>query len=282
MVNLSSEAIRDLVHSAALPFYQPIVGGKSGVPSYEALGRLLFNNKVLTPAEFFPSLEKADAVRDFDWALLPLVIEQMGVWQETVGSVHVHVNVCAGALRSLGYLHIVKSALQTHNVPAHCLTIEVIENTIFWDDREMLEVITGLRKMGVGIAIDDVPCWDDIEGLLAWLRSERIGVQSLKVDHRLVRKVCDEGTTGAATEEFIHYTEFAHARGMKIIAEGIESETDLFRMDILGADEFQGNAIGMPVLAGSISQEVIDYKMTEHCEPQGVVERLRHTRHACV
>jgi len=277
--SLSSTELIELVHENALPFFQPIVGGESSVVSYEALGRLVFHGKVLTPNEFLPALVRAQVVQDFDFALLACVIKQVGAWTEGVGNTHVHVNASLETLRSLSYLHLVKELLKTHRVPPHCLTIEIVEGKSFWDDPEVCEVLRGLRQFGVALAIDDFPNWDDPSKLLAWLSNTPLRIRTLKFDRQFIQDLCRERVTGGpVTQAAFEYMAFAHHNGITCVAEGVETESDLAFAALLGFDRFQGNIVGQPESAHRAFHTILDLSLTSHVIHESISDRMRRAR----
>ncbi len=279
VTKLSSANIQDIVHSHALPHFQPIVCSEHSHVSYEALGRVVHDNKVVLPEDFFPLLVEAGAVADFDFGLLPRIIEQMSSWKDEIGHVHVHINVCAEALRQIGYLHLMKELTLRYGVSPRALTIEVLENTSFWEDSEVLETLKGLRALGVSIAIDDFPNWDNPEGLLTWLDEQRLGVKFLKIDRSLISRVCRIGKDmAAARSELRSYVEFAHSHDMKVVGEGLEDEGDLLQIEALGVDYFQGHAIGKPLAASQVYRAHIDFSVADHMHHQGIAKRMRYAQ----
>jgi len=135
--------------------------------------------------------------------------------------------------------------LKAHNVSPEQLVIEVVETCTFWREPAILYTLSRLRNIGVEIAIDDFPCWEESEGLIDWLRTEPVGIKTLKFDRSLVREVCDNKES-AEPREFMRYLAFAHERDMRVIAEGVEDEHDAITMELCGVDALQGFGIGKP------------------------------------
>lgn len=279
VTTLSSANIQDVVHSYALPHFQPIVCRSHSHVSYEALGRVVYDGALLLPHEFFPLLCEAGAVAEFDFGLLPRIIAQMGAWKDIVGEVHVHINVSAEALRQIGYLYLMKELIHRYGVSPRALTIEVLENTSFWEDTDVLETLKGLRLLGLEIAIDDFPNWDNPGALLEWLEGQRLGVKFLKIDRSLTRRVCHIGESMyEAKRELREYVRFAHAHDIKVVAEGLEEEGDLLQIEALGVDYYQGDVIGKPMSASQVYPTHIDFNMFDHVHHHGIAKRMRSSR----
>lgn len=245
---LLAQAIKD---GNAVPFFQPIIREEEHIVSYEVLGRIQIEDEIAMPAQFLPLLDKTPHQRDFDRAITIGAIRKAAQWQREANMcIHLHVNASRETLEDPHYASFLREMLYTHDIAPETFAVEILETcSIFWENKLILKTLRELRATGIQIAIDDFPTCEEPENLLRWMHAQRVGdFQVLKIDRSLVQASCqrDEARAEHAIDEIMDYTDFAHERGMRVVAEGVETERDIALMRDLGADEFQGFAIGRP------------------------------------
>lgn len=249
--------VRSAVSEGSLPFYQRILPLKGRSLKYEALGRIAYCGQVLSPDSFLSHLEGTDDLCRFDFLILDHAIAQMASWDaDGFDSVNVNVNASSQSLELGGYASHIEKLLRMHGVRAENLTIEIIEPCTFWKNPRILWTLERLRSLGVGVAIDDFPCWGDPEGLLVWLRQNAHLISSLKLDRSLVRPACDN-KGGIALAQLVRYTTEAHSLGLTVVAEGVEDERDMATMRLCNVDALQGFGIGKPEPACKVRHQVV-------------------------
>ena len=216
------------------------IESRDGHISCEALGRLSSGGRILSPAEFLPRFDGAD-IAEFDREVLAKAIPLAG----RDSGVHVHVNADSHTLKSGGYAVLARELLCAHRVDPSYLTVEVVEPVPFWRDERVVSELRKVRQAGMGVAIDDFPCWENPDELLDWVRANPGIAGTLKLDRTVVRVACD----CPSDDTVPRYIAGAHALGMDVVAEGVESDGDVLTMLELGADALQGYGIAMPVPA---------------------------------
>ena len=117
--------------------------------------------------------------------------------------------------------------------------IEITESAAMLDAGLTVDVLSELREMGLRIAIDD---FGTGHASLAYL--QRFPVDTLKIDRSFVADM-EAGPEGAAIVSAI--TGLAHGLGLEVLAEGVESESQLRRLAACGCDEYQGFLISRPL-----------------------------------
>lgn len=277
--SVDAYSVQTSVPFGALPFFQPIVNLADSSVSFESLGRLRHEGVVLNPAQFLPHLEGTPALEQFDRAILAKSVAQIAEWKMRLKvHAHVHVNASSDALRSTSYAQYVHRLLTRSKVDPSQLTIEVIETCSFWKDEQILKTLAVLQAIGVKVAIDDFPAWSDPRGLLEWLTAQPRGVDYLKIDRSLVRKVCDlRQDGGLAFREIREYVSVAKSLGIHTIAEGVEKVVDSEIMQFCGVDALQGYGIGKPVPA-HLAEQHFNISSTQQCAlPMGITEKGRQS-----
>ena len=235
-----------------IPFFQPIITKDPTHLCYEVLGRLQVNGTTLNPSQFLPLFEGTTLQAEFDAKILVAAIRQVAVWRSHGTFIHVHVNASTEVLEHATYVPLIQETLATHDVPAQCLTVEILETCRrFWENRKILSTLRALRFTGVQIAIDDFPTCDDPDDLLQWMRLQHGNFHVLKLDRSIVQDACNgTGKTKATAVRSVKgYVAFAQKQGMHVVAEGVENSEDMDAMWKLGAHELQGFGIGKPTSA---------------------------------
>lgn len=150
-------------------------------------------------------------------------------------------NISAAQLFQRDPVAWVNGVLQRTGFPPELLELELTESQLAQDVEAAIAVFGQLRALGVRIAIDDFGT--GYSGL-DYLR--RFEATSLKVDRSFVAGMLTEPGDAAIVRAAIA---LAHAFGLSVIAEGVESDAQRRLLAELGCDEIQGYLISRPVPA---------------------------------
>jgi EAL domain-containing protein (putative c-di-GMP-specific phosphodiesterase class I) len=140
----------------------------------------------------------------------------------------------------------VADAVQAAGLTPECLELELTESTLLAIDDDTLLILSALRDMGVGLALDD---FGTGYASLAMLR--RVPLTALKIDRSLIRGVPHDTEDAAIVAAMVATT---HAMGLRIVAEGVETEAQRQFLTQLGADDGQGHLFGRPVPMARLRQ----------------------------
>ncbi|HWT06928.1 MAG TPA: EAL domain-containing protein, partial [Xanthomonadales bacterium] len=146
------------------------------------------------------------------------------------------VNISSRDLREPDLPDVVARVLANHALPPSALSVEVTE-TVALDD-SVLPVLTRLHALGIGVAMDDFGI-----GYSSLSYLKRLPISVLKVDRSFVRDVANDRYDEAIIASIVA---IAHGLGFRVIAEGIEDDSQLRRIAALGCDEAQGFYFGRP------------------------------------
>lgn len=222
-------------------YYQPIIAGDGArVVSFEALMRWHpADGPSIPPTEFIPAAENSGLIVQLgDWAI-EQVCRQLASWRrERRPDVSVAVNLSARQCSTGELPGLVRSALKRNDVPPECLILEITESLLMEQGGESRRVLEQLRQLGVGLAIDD---FGTGYSSLAYLRN--LPVNMLKIDRGFVDSL-DRADTDRALIEVI--LSVARIFGLIVVAEGVETATQLEVLRELGCDRFQGFLFGRP------------------------------------
>jgi len=121
------------------------------------------------------------------------------------------------------------------------LVLEVTETIVAADPMRILHVLEQLGELGVTLSLDD---FGTGSSSLSFLR--RLPVQEVKIDRSFIVQMATDEQDAAIVRAIV---ELGHNLGMRIVAEGIETEEVYARVAALGCDEAQGYLMGRPVPA---------------------------------
>lgn len=150
----------------------------------------------------------------------------------------VSVNISSVLLGSRNIIDMVRQALRAHNFPATNLVLEVTETAAMAEGRVAIALLEELREMGVQLSIDD---YGTGMSTLEYLRS--IPATELKIDKQFSLALNSSAEDQAVMQSTI---ELAHALGMKVVAEGIETAETQYLLTQMGCEIGQGYHICRP------------------------------------
>jgi diguanylate cyclase len=171
----------------------------------------------------------------------------MAAWcaQDVSGAIDaIHVNVSPRQLRQRGFAESVDRALRDAGLPPGRLRLEVTEQALVDDFREGAASLTALRRLGVRLALDDFGA-----GASSLCHLSELDADLLKLDRAFVRRL-DVDLGARAVVRAV--TALAHALGMRVTAEGIETPEQADGARAAGCDWLQGYLSGAPRPAGEM------------------------------
>ena len=224
--------------------YQPKFGALDHQPvGAEALLRWEHpRDGLLMPDRFIAQAEKTGLIIAIgDW-VLDEACRQMRLWfdQGHVGW-RMAVNLSAIQFSHPGLVDSVARALARHRLPANNLTLEITETTAMRDADASLAVLQRLSEMGVDLSIDDFGT-----GYSSLMYLKRLPANELKIDRGFVRDLEQDSDDAAIVSAIVA---LGRALGLRIVAEGVETDRQQDFLTRLGCDSLQGYLLGMPVAA---------------------------------
>ncbi|HCW0180788.1 EAL domain-containing protein [Citrobacter braakii] len=226
-----------IVNKEFVVYYQPIVDSFSQkIYSYEALIRWLHPLKgLLSPDSFIPVAEKTGMINEMGKAVLEIACREAACWAIPV---KISVNVSPVQLSSKTFAGIVLSILKETGLPPDRLELEVTESSLFTESTTPMNTLNKLRALGVKISIDDFGT-----GYSSLSRLSRLAFDKIKIDKSFVHSI---STQEDALNIIKLITGMAKSLNMKAVAEGVETQEQLERLQALGCDFAQGYLFGKP------------------------------------
>jgi diguanylate cyclase (GGDEF)-like protein len=243
-LRIESELSRALANREFTLVYQPIIDMASrSMVGVEALVRWQHPQRgLIGPATFIPVAESSGLIVELGRHVLELATRQIASWEaEGFGDFYVAVNASARQLRDGLLLEQVSRALKSSGADPSRLEIEITEHSLVDDHDVAVRTLVSLRSLGVRVAIDDFGT-----GLssLAYLR--RLPIDKLKIDRGFVRELPGNESDAAIVTAI---ASMAHALGLRVVAEGIETVAQRAFLADLRVDFGQGYLFGRPVPA---------------------------------
>ena len=217
--------------------YQPKVNSLTGeITGAEALVRWEHPEKGnIRPDLFIPYLEKANRIDDLTVYMLERAMQD---FSEIDSNITVSVNVAPQMLGQNKLLKLVSDMLIKHDFDPGRLVIEVTESESFKEGDTIAE-LEALRDMGIGISIDDYGT-----GFSTLNYLKLIPANEIKIDRSFVSSILENQRDIRLVDSTI---KLAHELGMKVVAEGVETQEILDVLGQIGCDTIQGYYTGKPM-----------------------------------
>jgi len=224
--------------------YQPIVDLSSGhAMGSEALLRWQHSARgLVAPYEFVPIMEETGLILSIgEWVLRQATLQQSTWSRNGTTPAYVAINLSTRQLMKPDFVTSVVRILKETALEPQSLCLEITESVLLADTQTAGETLKGLKDIGVTIAMDD---FGTGFSSLSYLR--RFPVDIVKIDREFVRNITTNAPDEALVETIIY---MAHRLGLKVIAEGVETEDQLALLRKYACDAVQGNLYGGPVPA---------------------------------
>jgi diguanylate cyclase (GGDEF)-like protein len=250
-----TDQLRQAIESRALEIhYQPKANVRSGeVYGLEALVRWRTpEGELLLPAAFLPLANHAGLMYELTLCVLERALTDVARLRVRHPELTVAVNVPPLAILDATLSEDIARMLAAAGLPGEALEIEITEESLMADRMRARSLIAGLRELGVAISIDD---YGTGYSSLPYLRD--LEVDSLKLDRSYVTGLADSAKATTIVASTIN---LAHALGLWVVAEGVESQADRRALEALDCDAVQGYLLSRPVPIEVITDSLSDAK----------------------
>jgi diguanylate cyclase (GGDEF)-like protein len=237
-------------------YFQPKVEIASRrVCGVEALVRWRTPSGNFVPAcDFIPLAESTGVIVDITWLVFDRIIERLKDWGSIPGPFSVAVNVSPQILGHPDFItrvYALQAALAERQMG---LTIELTEDSLVQGDTSSLASIERLRKLDIDLAIDDFG-----KGYSSLTYLKQIPATEIKIDKRFIGTVAVDETDKQIVKTVIA---LAHALGMRVVAEGVDSAEALAAVGELECEMAQGFFIGRPMRGDLVAEWIEHYLAT--------------------
>lgn len=244
LLSLENSLRRALERDEFVLYYQPKASVADGhIVGVEALLRWQHPDRgLVSPGEFMPVLEETGLIVPVGEWVLKAVCEQIRTWQRAgITPVPVAVNFSPRQFASRDLGDTIKRVLDEQQVDPRLIEVEITESSLMSNLEETALILKYVGDLGVGLSIDD---FGTGYSSLAYLK--RFPFDSLKVDRSFVQDLTTDADDATITRALIS---MAHNLGLKVVAEGVETEAQLAFLVEHGCDEIQGFFFSRPLIA---------------------------------
>ncbi len=242
--------LREAIASSGISIqYQPIYSlTEQAVVGFEALARWQHRTRgPVSPAEFIPVAEDSGLILELGHHVLRQACRQVRQWNQTFGrEFYVSVNVSARQFADQSLLHRIQAVLAETALPPNRLKLEVTESVLLSGIQPVEAVLNEVRAMGIEIALDDFGTgYSSLSYLL------RFPFDVIKMDRSFVQSL-DQNTQRAGLAGAI--VQIAANLGKKVIAEGVETESELKCLEGMRCDLHQGYLFSRPLTPEAVTR----------------------------
>lgn len=226
--------------------YQPKIDIASGrVSGLEALLRWQSPDQGLVPpAQFIPLLEETGLIVPVGEWVAQAACTQIRDWRDAgIRPVPVAINLSARQLRQPGFSEVMRRALTESGIEPQLIQIEITESSLMENPEEAIVMLKQLEALGILLAADD---FGTGYSSLSYLK--RFPLDALKIDRSFVRDITVDADDAVIARTVIT---LAHSLGLKVVAEGVETEEQLRFLGENRCDEAQGYLFSKPLPAAA-------------------------------
>jgi len=233
-------------------YYQPVVDAGGATIAAEALVRWQHPQRgLLAPGEFIELAEQSGLILALGRWVLDAACRQLAQWagQPGLRELSVSVNVSARQFRQSGFAQEVLAAVQASGARPERLRLELTESLMLSDIEESIAKMAYLRAQGVSFSLDD---FGTGYSSLSYLK--RLPLDQLKIDRTFVRDVLSDPNDAAIVRTILA---LAQSLDLGVVAEGVETDSQLEFLRQHGCPAFQGYLFGRPVPAALLESSLL-------------------------
>jgi diguanylate cyclase (GGDEF) domain len=228
-------------------YYQPQVYCNNGtLCGFETLIRWYQGDgQFISPLDFIPIAEEVGMIVPLGYWIMENAAKQLADWKSQTGkSIRISVNVSTKQLVEMDFIQRLQDTLTQYNIPPELFEIEITESYQIENSINILDTLNRIERLGVSIAIDDFGT-----GYSSLYYIKNIPAQRIKIAKELIDNIESDVYSNSILQMVIS---IAKVKGIKVIAEGVETKEQWECLKELGCDEIQGFFFARPMPAGEI------------------------------
>lgn len=242
-LKLETDLRRGLERGELIVYYQPIVSLPTGkITGFEALSRWQRPEGMVSPVDFIPVADETGLILPINRALLLEACQQLRSWQSQFGCdppLTMSMNITPRQFAQPELAKEIGAMLQQTGVQPETVNLEIMETIAMGDADRALSVLSDLKALGVLLSIDDFGT-----GYSSLSRLPRFPVDALKIDRVFISNMNADHDSHEIVRLIIM---LAHSLGLKVVAEGTETEEQITELKGLGCELAQGYLYSPPV-----------------------------------
>jgi len=202
------------------------------------------------PGQFIPVAEECGLIQPIGRWVISEAVRQMAAWQGLgFEALDMSINLSAAQLADPDLVSMVQHSIERHGCDPTRLVLEITESHLMTDPQAASEKLQAITALGLQLSIDD---FGTGYSSLAYLR--RFPIDELKIDQSFVQRMHDDPADLAIVRSIIA---LGHALGLRLVAEGVETEPQATQLTSLGCDELQGYYFSRPLSASALEQSLL-------------------------
>lgn len=261
---LDTNLRKGLEQDQLVVYYQPKIETNSGkVCSVESLIRWDSPERgLISPQQFISYAEESGLIVPLGRWVLQTAARQAAKWQQQGMNIRIAVNLSARQLVDGGVVTDLASVLKENQLPCCPLDFELTESSLIEDETRACEIIAQLRALGAQVHLDDFGT-----GYSSLAQLARIPLDAIKLDKSFVRGVNQAPVSQSLIRAIVAVAE---ALRFRVIAEGVETESENQFLDCVGVDEKQGFLFARPMLPDQLERWLQSYRPQSSSNDAGV------------
>lgn len=198
---------------------------------------------LISPAFFIPTAEETGMIVPIGAWVLEMACVQLRDWQANplTRNLTLAVNVSARQFRQADFVAEVRRVLRQTGVKPELLKLELTESIVLENVEDAISKMHELKTLGVTCSLDDFGT-----GYSSLQYLKRLPIDQMKIDQTFVRDIASDPNDATIVKTIIV---MAKAMGLRVIAEGVEEDTQLSFLELCGCESFQGYLFSKPVPA---------------------------------
>ena len=243
--------------------YLPRADAQTGqIQAVEALVRWQDDQGELLPSQFLPMAERSGMAGRLDDWVMEQALSHAAAWHAAGLALHLTLNVSGWQLTQPSYARRLEAVLRHTGFPAASLELDVTESALATDPESALQAIKALRRLGVGVVLDDFGAGPASLTLL-----RRFPFTGVKIDRSLIIHLPRNRSDAAMVAGLV---QMSRALGLEVMAEGVETEAQRRFVAEQGCSGWQGK----------LCAPAMDPRHVQHWVGQGGVPMLVERRAA--
>ena len=227
--------------------YQPQLDLLSGkIAGFEALIRWRHPELgVINPGQFIGIAEDSGQIQSIGaWVIEKACIDLRYLSDNGFDGFRMSINLSPRQLYQADFADTLINAIVRYQVPASSVVLEITESAIMDNAERGIEALNSLSSLGVSIAIDDFGT-----GYSSLVALKQYPIDRIKIDQLFVSRLTEKGDDLEIINAVIN---MAHNLRLSVVAEGVETKSQLEMLTALGCDEIQGFLLGKPLALDAI------------------------------
>jgi diguanylate cyclase (GGDEF)-like protein len=248
-VNLRNQLQKAIENEAFTLNYQPQFEGHSGrVVGYEALLRWQHADLgFISPLQFIPLAEATGQIVPLsEWVLQTACREARQLLDQGYKGTLMAVNISPMHFQRSNFVERVRAILEQSQLPPEALELEITESVLLDNPDKAVKTLQALKHLGVSLAIDDFGT-----GFSSLNYLKRLPIDKVKIDRSFIQDIISDRHDAAISKGIIS---MAHHLKLKVIAEGVEHESQYAFLKKNHCDEFQGYYFAKPMPFAQLEQ----------------------------